>query len=75
MFSDGATVTVAMAKRPTTTKQSTHSWAVYHLKGTPAQFIGIIFNQPNPESAIKVAIQEYKIPANLHDRLLARRRD
>jgi hypothetical protein len=64
-----------MAKRPTTTKQQTHSWAVYHLRGTPAQFIGIVFNQPDPESAIKVAIQEYKIPVNLHDRLLARRRD
>jgi hypothetical protein len=33
------TVTLAMAKRPT--KQlSNHSWAIYHIRGTPAQFIG-----------------------------------
>jgi hypothetical protein len=56
-------------------KQPNHSWAIYHIRGTPAQFIGIVFDQPDQESAIKKAIEEYDIPANLHDRLLARQRD
>jgi hypothetical protein len=59
-----------MAKRP-----PTHSWAIYHIRGTPAQFIGIVFDQPDQESAIKKAIEEYDIPANQHDRLIARQRD
>jgi hypothetical protein len=62
-----------MAKRPT--KQPTHSWAIYHIRGTPAQFIGIVFDAPDEQAAIKQAIAEYDIPANLHDRLMARRRD
>jgi hypothetical protein len=62
-----------MAKKPT--KQRTHSWAVYHLKGTPARFVGIVYNQPDEESAIKAAIEEYKVPANQRTRLVAQRRD
>ena len=64
-----------MAKRPTTTKQQNHSWAIYRLRGTPAQFIGIVFDQPDEQSAIKHAIEEFKVPENLGDRLIARRRD
>jgi hypothetical protein len=63
-----------MAKRPTT-KQSNHSWAIYHLKGTPAQFIGIVFDQPDEQAAIKQAIEEFKVPENQRNRLMARRRD
>jgi hypothetical protein len=62
-----------MAKRPTT-KQQTRSWAIYHLRGTPAQFIGIVFDQPDQESAIKIVIQEFKVPENQRNRLIARRR-
>ena len=61
-----------MPKRPT--KEQDHSWAVYHLKGTPAQFVGIVYNQPDEQAAIKQAIEEYDIPENLRNRLLARRR-
>jgi hypothetical protein len=60
-----------MAKRPT--KQPTHS--IYHIRGTPAQFIGIVFDQPDEQTAIKTAIEEYNVPANQRDRLMARRRD
>jgi len=34
-----------MPKRPT--KQTElHTWAVYHIKGTPAKLVGIVDNQP-----------------------------
>jgi hypothetical protein len=62
-----------MAKRPI--EQPNHSWAVYHLKGTPARLVGIVDNQPDAESAIKAAIEEYKVPPNQRGRLMAQRRD
>jgi hypothetical protein len=40
-----------MAKRPT--KPQTHSWAVYHIRGTPAQFIGLVFDAPDEQAAIR----------------------
>jgi hypothetical protein len=60
-----ATVLLTMAKR--TSKQQTHSWAVYHIRGTPAQFIGIVYDQPNEQAAIDRAIEEFKVPANQRD--------
>jgi hypothetical protein len=62
-----------MPKRPT--KPELHSWAVYRLKGTPAQLVGIVWNQPDEKSAIAPAIEEYKVPPNQRGRLIAQRRD
>jgi hypothetical protein len=36
------------------TKQN-HSWAVYHLKGTPARPLGIVDDQPDEAAAIEQA--------------------
>jgi hypothetical protein len=51
-----------MAKRPT--KQSSHSWAVFHIRGTPAQFVGLVYDAPDEQSAIAKAIEQYKVPEN-----------
>jgi hypothetical protein len=60
-----------MAQRPT---ERTYTWLVYRLRGTPAQLIGIIY-APDEESAIKKTIEEYGVPENQRDRLVAQRRD
>jgi hypothetical protein len=62
-----------MPKPPT--KQPRHSWAVYHLKGTPAKLVGIVFDQSDEKSAVKQAIERFKVPANQRGRLIAQRRD
>ena len=61
-----------MTKQPSS--KQTHSWAVYHIKGTPAKLIGII-DAPDKETAIKRAIEEYNVPPNERGRLMARRLD
>ena len=61
-----------MVKSPT--KQPTRSWVVYHLKGTPARLAGIVY-APDEQAAIKQAIEEFKVPANQRNRLIAQGRD
>jgi hypothetical protein len=59
-----------MAKR--TSKQQTHSWAIYRIHGTA--FLGIV-DAPDEETAIKKAIEEFKVPETQRNRLMAHRRD
>jgi hypothetical protein len=63
-----------MAKRPTIAAQQNHSWAVYHIKGTPAKLVAIV-DAPDAETAMALAIQQENVPPNERGRLLARRRD
>ena len=36
------------------TKQSLHSWAVYHIEVAPANLVGIVDDQPDPAAARSV---------------------
>jgi hypothetical protein len=62
-----------MAKRLTIAAQQNHSWAVFHIKGTPVKLVGIIDNAPDAETAIARAIDEYQVPPNERGRLVATR--
>jgi hypothetical protein len=48
---------------------------VYHINGTPAQLVSIVYEQPDAQAAIKKAIKQFKVRPNERDRLLAQRRD
>ena len=46
-----------MDKRPTKQPEG-HSWAVYHIRGTPAQFVGLVYDAPDEQAAIAKAIEQ-----------------
>ena len=63
-----------LARHPTEQPER-HSWSIHRSAGSRAQLIGIVHNQPDDQSAIAKAIEEYDVPANQRGRLIAQRRD
>jgi hypothetical protein len=61
-----------MAKRPI--KDQPHSWAVYQIAKRQL-LLGFVHDQPDAESVIKAAIEEFPLPISIRDRLIAQRRD
>jgi hypothetical protein len=62
------------ARSPTPATKADHRWQIFRLRGTPAAFVGIAYG-PDEKTAIKRAIEEYKIPPEHQWRLIAQRRD
>jgi hypothetical protein len=52
-----------------------HSWSIHRSSGRRAQLIGIVHHQPDEQAAIKLAIQQFKIPEGQRNRLIVRRLD
>lgn len=63
-----------MAKRLTIAARQNNSWAIYHIKGTPAKLVGIV-DAPAKEVAVARAIEQYQVPPNERGKLIALRRD
>jgi hypothetical protein len=62
-----------MAKRPAKPELEVH-WTVFHI-AAKQKFVGFVHDQPDEQSAIKAAIEEYKVPPNERGRLMAQRRE
>jgi hypothetical protein len=73
-FGRGLTYISAMLrpKKSAPQTQSLPTWSIVRIKSTPAHPVGQV-QAPDAESAVRAAIEKYDIPAQYHDRLLARR--
>jgi hypothetical protein len=49
-----------------------YRWAIYHIKGTPAKFIGSV-SAPDEETALKKAVVELEIDTKIRNRIVAMR--
>jgi hypothetical protein len=49
-----------------------YRWNIYHIKGTPAKFLGSVY-APDEKTALKYAVKELEIDPKLRNRLVAMR--
>ena len=49
-----------------------YRWAIYHIKGTPAKFIGTV-TAPDEQTALKTAVVELEIEPKIRNRIVAMR--
>jgi hypothetical protein len=49
-----------------------YRWQIYHIKGTPAKFIGTV-SAPDEVTALRKAVTELEIEHSLRNRLVALR--
>jgi hypothetical protein len=61
-----------MEKRKSKSTRKQPLWQIVRLKATPARFIGLV-DAPDETSAIKAAIEQFKIPPADQERLIALR--
>jgi hypothetical protein len=57
-----------MPKKPKEPQQ--HRWQIYHLRGTPAQYLGLV-EAPDEQAAMNKAIVDLNVPLHIQDRILA----
>jgi hypothetical protein len=60
---------IARIKKPTEPEQQ-YRWQIYHIRGTPAQYLGMV-EAPDAAGAIRKAITELKVPPQQRKRLIA----
>jgi hypothetical protein len=60
---------------PRPSRRRKHSWAVYQVSRTAAQFLGIVYDRSDEQAAIAQAIAEFHVVATQGDRLVAGRCD
>jgi hypothetical protein len=58
-----------MTKKPKEPAQQ-HTCQIYHLRGTPAQYLGLV-EAPDADAAIKKAFTDLKVPPQHQKRLIA----
>jgi hypothetical protein len=58
--------------KPRVTKKE-YNWSTHHIR-SKGDFIGTV-KAPDAETAIKKAIEEFNVPENQRNRLMAQRRD
>jgi hypothetical protein len=73
--SEGGRRVVSPAVSGYTDPRQATDWAIYHIRRTPAQFVGLVYDAPDEHAAIAKAIDQYDVPANQRGRLIAPRRD